>query len=82
MSKDDIKKGIVTCCQNVGIMVACDNLSDDFDIQEYIEDSVMFITLIIELENYFNIDIPDEYLLPETISSLGALTDMISKLIS
>jgi acyl carrier protein len=82
MSRDDIKSGIITCFQSIGIMVADDNLSDDLEIQEYIEDSIMFITMIIELESYFNIEIPDEFLLPETISSLGALTDLVTKLLN
>ena len=39
----------------------------------------MFITMIIELENHFGIEIPDEYLLPEMLSNLGSLTDIVEK---
>ena len=57
MSREEIKKGIITCFQNVGIMIPLDDISDDLEIQEYIEDSIMFITMIIELENHFGIEI-------------------------
>ncbi len=79
MSREEIKKGIITCFQNVGIMIPLDDISDDLEIQEYIEDSIMFITMIIELENHFGIEIPDEYLLPEMLSNLGSLTDIVEK---
>lgn len=45
MSREEIKKGIITCFQNVGIMIPLDDISDDLEIQEYIEDSIMFITM-------------------------------------
>ena len=53
MTKEDIKQGIIKCFQNVGIMIPLENYNEDLEIQEYIEDSIMFITMIIELENFF-----------------------------
>ena len=44
-------------------------------------DSVVFISLVLDLEEEFNIEIPDEYLLMSTFSSIDNITLIINKLI-
>ena len=82
MTKEDIKQGIIKCFQNVGIMIPLENYNEDLEIQEYIEDSIMFITMIIELENFFGIEVPDEYLITEILSNFEALIELIEKLLT
>lgn len=50
---------------NVGITLNQDDYNEL--VSDYIADSLMFVGFIVELENSFNIRIPDEYLLDETI---------------
>lgn len=44
-------------------------------------DSIVFISLILDLEEEFNIEIPDEYLLMSTFSSVDNIALIIDKLI-
>ena len=67
---------IIECFNNIGIMVDNDDLSD-FDMQNFIEDSIMFITFIIELETKFEIEVPDEYFMPDKINSFDDIVDLI-----
>lgn len=44
-------------------------------------DSIVFISLVLDLEEEFNIEIPDEYLLMSTFSSIDNIALIINKLI-
>lgn len=44
-------------------------------------DSIVFISLVLDLEEEFNIEIPDEYLLMSTFSSVDNIILIINKLI-
>ena len=44
-------------------------------------DSIVFISLVLDLEEEFNIENPDEYLLMSTFSSIDNITLIINKLI-
>ena len=43
-------------------------------------DSMEFINLIVEIENYFNIELPDEYLQIKKIGTMGNLVKVIDSL--
>ncbi len=45
----------------------------DQPLSEVLEDSIMFITFIVELEKEFSVKIPDEYLI---VSSLQTIEDV------
>ncbi|MCL1884679.1 MAG: hypothetical protein FWF81_13130 [Defluviitaleaceae bacterium] len=51
---------MIECFNNLGIII--DEYADNFDIGDFISDSLAFVSFIIELENLFSIEIPDEYL--------------------
>ena len=55
-----IKNDINTVLCDMGILVPDDN--NDIDLSEYIIDSLQFISFIVEIENKFGIEIPDELL--------------------
>lgn len=44
-------------------------------------ESIRFITAIVELENHFDIEIPDDYLSVENLSTVGAIVSMVSSII-
>ena len=49
----------------------------DLDLRDYIFDSIQFISFIVEIEKIFYIEIPDEYLLYDSISSLYSFAKII-----
>jgi len=71
---------IVGCMKNIGLTVESDE--PDFDVNEYIKDSITFITFIVELETEFDIEIPDEYLMPARLNTISNITKIFEKLIN
>lgn len=57
-----------------------DGLKGDTDLREWIVDSMMFISFIVELENEFSIQIPDNLLEYDTIASVDGLLNIIESL--
>lgn len=66
-SRPNIKEGIVVCLDNIGVIVNDLNLRDD--LNKFLPDSISYISFIVELEQYFDIEIPDEYLVDQSIQN-------------
>lgn len=75
MDNQLIQNGIIECMKNIGIFV---DEAGDFEIQEYIDDSITFLTFIIELEQMFGIEIPDSYLTMNELNTLSDVRDLIN----
>ena len=54
---------------------------NNFELTDYIEDSLTFISFVSELENEFDIEIPDEYLLQGVLGTLNDLKNIITLLV-
>lgn len=80
----NIEKEIIEVMNQVGIFVdvEIDSDNDDINIRDYIYNSVQFISFVLELENYFNIVLPDQYLDIDKFSSLKSLALNIEELIN
>ncbi|MHC1748511.1 MAG: phosphopantetheine-binding protein [Cellulosilyticaceae bacterium] len=78
VEKKMIKNEIIKCFNNLGIIVEDEN--ENFYIKDYIEDSLAFISFIIEIEQKFNIEISDEYLLADAMSTIDDVINMVKKL--
>lgn len=76
MKKDEIINRIPEVLENIGVLGA-EALDEETDLNEWIIDSLMFISFMVELENEFEIQIPDSLLQQETISSIRGLADII-----
>lgn len=63
------------CFERIGIIV--DDLDEVTELMDIIEESVTFITFIVELEDVFEIEIPDEYLLPGKLVLIEDVLQMI-----
>lgn len=74
-----MRERILKCIEKIGLQVEID--IQDFDVNDYIKDSITFITFVIELENEFDIEIPDEYLLPERLNMLSNISSLLESLI-
>ena len=77
----DIKNRILLCLEEIGVIIDSDITSDEIDIVEYIEDSLMFIHFIVAIENEFCVSIPNEYLSLERLSSIDVLSNIILSLL-
>lgn len=79
MSREEIFEMMPQVLENVGVYGG-EMMNEETDLNEWIVDSLMFISFIVELENAFQIQIPDEYLQHETISSIRGLVDIIQQI--
>ena len=66
------------CFNNIGIII--DNLGEESLIEDYLEDSMSYISFIVEIEQEFDIEVPDEYLLPDRLKTICDILDMINML--
>ena len=71
---------IVSCMKNIGLIIENDEL--DFNVTEYIKDSITFITFIVDLETEFDIEIPDEYLILPKLNTISNIIKIFEKLIN
>jgi len=79
----EIKSDIIKVLYSNGVLVSDVDMVDyqtDIDLSEYIEDSIQFITVIIELEKEFVVEWPDNLLLIDKFSSLENLASVIYEL--
>lgn len=74
------REKIVECLKDVGILVDTEN--NDTNINDYDVDSITFISFIVEIEEVFDIIIPDGYLYSEILKSLNGFTSLVEQLIS
>lgn len=77
----DINFGINKCLDNIGIIVD-EEIYMETELSKYIPDSISFITLIVELEQYFNIEIPDEFLLVDKWNTFGDANFIVKIILS
>lgn len=69
-----IESELVEIAEENGILI------DDFEmsIMEYIPDSITFITFIVAIEEKFDIEMPDDFLLIEKFGSIKELATVIN----
>ena len=76
---DDSTERILNCLLELGIVF--EQEENNFELTDYIEDSLTFISFVSELENEFDIEIPDEYLLQGVLGTLNDLKNIITLLV-
>lgn len=72
----NLKKEIIRICENVGAVI-----EENEDLSDIIEDSLMYVSLIVELEDEFGIEIPTEYLNIDSIGTIDSLVLIVNRLI-
>ena len=80
MKKQDIKMVLLKCFEKTGIYID-ENGIEEIQLDNYTEDSIQFITLIVEIESAFNIEIPDELLVITNFKSIDAVCNMLDGII-
>lgn len=79
MQFDTVRRKIVKAFENAGIMFSTED--DDPVLEDYFEDSVQYITAIVEIENALEIEVPDEFLLPENMQTLDTFSRSMMEII-
>ena len=85
MNYSDVRITIFDSLESVGILLD-DNIRNDetkdINLSDLIEDSVQWISLIIELETVLNMSWPDDLITINNFESLNALTTTVCALLS
>ncbi len=78
MGHENIEKELMRIFSENGLFI------DDKDIllQDYFPDSLVFVSLIIGIEETFEIELPDEMLLIENMGTFNTLLDRIISLMA
>lgn len=90
MTQETVKDIILKTLNEMGISIDISDVSHDkpeasppkdIDIRDYITDSIMFISFVIELEKKLEIEIPDELFFIDTLSSLSGFSYLLVEII-
>ena len=84
MNCEEIKNKLVSLCTEI-----FQHCGVDTSLLEYVDlvndigmDSIMFITLVVEIENTFNITVPDNLLTIDKFRDIGSIVCIISEQIA
>ena len=76
----EIKEKVLYVMESIGVFVEDDVKDTNFDMRDYIVDSLQFISFIVNLEKEFGIVYPDELLLMDKIGSFDGFCSIIESL--
>lgn len=76
---DKIKNDVIEVLNELGIETE-DIGENDVDLTEFIVESIMFISFIVELEDKLGIEIPEELLDINSIKSLNTFSTILEEL--
>lgn len=77
---DKIKNDVIEVLSELGIETE-DIGENDVDLTEFIVESIMFISFIVELEDKLGIEIPEELLDINSIKSLNTFSTILEELL-
>ncbi len=75
-----IRKNIIQVLSRVYIFID-DTVEGDIDLETYIEDSIHFMSFVVELEQHFHIEFPPELLSFENFKTINGLVLIIEELL-
>ena len=81
MNTEEIKKNVMIALENVGIFIDI-NVEENIELVNFIQDSIQFISMIVQFEELFGIEIPDELLIIEEFDSLEKVCTVLEELIN
>ncbi len=81
MDKQVIKMKLFECFEDAGIFID-EDCPEGIQLNNFIEDSIQFITLIVEIESAFDIEVPDEFLVIANFNTVDSVCDMLTELIN
>lgn len=78
MTIDEVFLRLANCLTGCGFHIELDG--NDIDLRDFIADSMTFLTVIIAIENEFNVELPVELLNFDNLSSMNAFASFIAEL--
>ncbi|MBO4292458.1 MAG: hypothetical protein J5898_11180 [Lachnospiraceae bacterium] len=75
MSREELRKTLLDIFEEMGIIL---DEEGDFDIQDYISDSSIYMSFIVSMEQRLGIEIPDEFLM---LSKMGSFYEYCDSLL-
>lgn len=79
--KKVIESKVIEALNNIGILVDIEDFNS-INLKDYEMDSIMFVSFIVELEESFNIMIPDEYLSINQLTNLNFIVSIVEEQLS
>lgn len=73
---ESIKTLLIRALENAGIYISPD-ANDDVNLTNFIEDSVHFVSVVVNIEAVFEIEIPEELLVFDTYQSLNGMIEVL-----
>ena len=64
-----------------GILAQDPGPDEDIDLRDFIEDSIQFVSAVVEIENQFDIELHDELLSPESLAPINGFCTSLWELI-
>ena len=74
-----IRTRIISAVERAGVLIGHE--TEDVDLRDYIPDSVATIAALVEIEDEFDISLPDDFLLGTALESLSGLTSAVAEVI-
>ena len=78
LSRDEVKNKLFEITDGLGLVDESEEKKITFEGM----DSIQLISMIVEIEECFNIEIPDNYLVPEFFEDGEHMVDIIMRLMS
>ncbi len=80
MNFNDVREKLLAALDEIGIII--DSTQEEFDLQEYITDSITFITFIVNIEKQLDIEVPDDMLLITKMHSFVAYCETMLSVVN
>lgn len=83
VSQEDIASQILDCLSETGIELKYDTKEEvqNLDIREFLEESLDFINFIVSLEEKIGMELPDEFLAFDAITTVKLMAEYIVDLL-
>lgn len=78
MNRDDVFANIRQAAENVGVTL--DEVKECDYINDVLSESLTFVAFIVELENIYDVEIPDEFLFSKNMETFADLIDTVLEL--
>ena len=73
------KQQLLGCLKGAGIELTLED-GEDININDLLEDSIQFISTLVEIENYFGIEVDDKFLEEDIFSSFNYVLRIINEI--
>ncbi|MDR2177562.1 MAG: acyl carrier protein [Treponema sp.] len=75
-----VREKLLGILEESGLFIDQKSPEGDLDLREYIVDSVQFMSFVVEIENQFDIEIPDEVLAYDNLASLNGFITIVESI--